>query len=136
MAPGISERVDALLPSSRNGPYFPSNIYISCCPKPVKMDNRVVDFKQPKTQVGRKKYNFAPGVWRGRAFSKVGEEESGVAFCPGGHVSVHLPLELLAQSMGSSGSPGSLLFPQLWFIQFTWCPKHRAQKSKGYLTEE
>lgn len=36
------------------GPYFPSNIYISCCPRPVKIDNEVVDFKLPKTQVGRK----------------------------------------------------------------------------------
>ena len=40
-------------------PYFPSDnngfIDISCCPKPVEIDNRVVDFKLPKTQVGRKK---------------------------------------------------------------------------------
>lgn len=71
--------------------------------------------------MGREKWKFAPGFWRGRALSKVGGGVSLVAFCPVRRVSVHVPLELLAQSMSSSRLTRKSSLSQLWFIHFTRC---------------
>lgn len=119
------------MPSSqvnKTGPYFPSHnnsfIDVSRCPKPVKTDNRIVDFK-----LHSERQSLLQNWTRGMTCSAV----------PNGPFICASAFAMSAHSEESSRLPWkSSLTPTYDFGSHncTYCQGYLAEKSKGYWTED